>query len=103
MEPGMFNGSVNFVAGIRGNGITFGSFDFNPNVAGVDRVTMEAPNPGDRILSIVHLMNVATQDDGRRIAQKIVTDALNRIAYHHGMTIESSRSTRHQFMPVNAG
>ena len=88
----MFNGSVNFVASIRGNGITFGSIDFNPNVAGVDRVTMEVPNPGDRILSVVHLTNVATQDDGRQIAQKVVTEALNRIAYHHGIAIESCAS-----------
>jgi hypothetical protein len=48
-ESAVFNGSVNFVAGVRGNGITFPRLNFNPNVASVDHVTIEAPDPSGRL------------------------------------------------------
>lgn len=63
----MFDGTVNFMAKIKGNGVTFPLFDFNPNQPGVDMVEIEGPN-GDELRSTVHLRYVATQDDGRALA-----------------------------------
>lgn len=40
----MFDGMVNFAAKVKGNGVTFPLFDFNPNQPGVDRVEIEGPN-----------------------------------------------------------
>jgi hypothetical protein len=97
----MFKGTVNFLAKIRGNGMTFPSFDFNPNELGVDKVEIEGPN-GDEIRSTVYLASVATQDDGRALAGKVNTAALNRIAFCHGMAIEKARSSGDQFSPVKS-
>jgi len=96
----MFNGTVNFVARIKGNGLTFPLLDFNPNEAGVSKVEIEGPN-GNEIRSTVHLQNVASQDDGRTLATKVNTKALDRIAYSHAVSIENARTTGDQFSPVN--
>ena len=42
----MFNGSVSFAAEIKGNGLTFPKFEYNPNVAGVAKIEIEGS--GDR-------------------------------------------------------
>lgn len=97
----MFKGAVNFVAKIRGNGMRFPSFDFNPpNEPGVHKIEIEGPN-GDEIRSTVHLASVATQDDGRALATKVNTAALNRIAFFHSMAIEKAQSSGDQFSPVS--
>ena len=96
----MFNGTVDLVADVKGNGLTFPRFEFDPNMAGVEKVEIEAAG-GQTIRSTAHLSNIATQDDGRRLAHLVVTDALNRISYHHGAAIEGPRTTGDQFTPVN--
>ena len=96
----MFNGTVDFVANVKGNGLTFPRVEFDPNVASVSKVEIEATG-GHRIQSTVHLANVATQDDGRRVAHRVIIDAINRISYHHGAAIENPRTTGDQFTPVN--
>ena len=95
----MFKGSVNFVAKIKGNGMTFPLFDFNPNEVGVDKIEIEGPN-GEEIRSTVHLASVPTQDDGRTLAARVNTTALNRVAFFHGMAIEKARCTGDQFSPL---
>lgn len=96
----MFNGTVDFAAKIKGNGLTFPLVDFNPNEPGVDRIEMDAPN-GDEIRSTVHLTSVATEDDGRALAEEVNTAALNRIAFFYGTAIENARRSGDQFSPVN--
>jgi len=96
----MFKGTVNFQARIKGNGLSFPSFEFNPNEAGVDKVEIEAPN-GDEIRTTIHLASVASHDSGRAFATKVNTTVLNRIAFHHNVAIENARITGDQFSPLN--
>jgi hypothetical protein len=96
----MFKGTVNFIARIRGNGMTIPLFDFNPNERGVDKLEIEGAN-GDEIRSTVYLASVATQDDGKALAAKVNTAALDRIAFFHGVAIEKARITGDRFSPVN--
>jgi len=96
----MFDGTVNFVAKIKGNGLTFPLFDFNPNEPGVDRIEIGGPN-GDEIRSAVHLRSVATQDDGRALAGKVNTSALDRISFFHSLAVENARITGDQFSSAN--
>jgi hypothetical protein len=95
----MFNGTVDFVAKIKGNGLTFPLFDFNPNEPGVVRVELEGPN-GDEIRSTVHLAAVASENDGRVLARKVVTAALSRITYLRQVAIEDARRTGDHFVPA---
>ena len=96
----MFNGTVKFVAEIRGNGITFSSFDFNPNEPGIVKVQIEGPD-GHEIKSAVHLVSVATEDVGMVLAEKVNTATLNRIAFLYNLAIEKARSTESSFSTVN--
>ncbi len=96
----MFKGTVSFHARIKGNGLTVPLCEFNPNEPGVDRVDVEGPN-GDEILSTVHLASVATPEDGKAIATKANTAALNRISFFHNIAIEDGQITGAQFFPLN--
>jgi hypothetical protein len=96
----MFNGKVEFVAEIKGNGIKFSSFDFNANEPGVDRVHIEAAE--QKINSTVHLASVATREQGVALAEKVNTAALNRLAFLHDLAIEKARSNPPQFSPVDS-
>jgi hypothetical protein len=99
----MFKGTVNFLASIKGKGVTFPRVEFNPNEPGVNRVEIVAEEPnGDEIRSIVHLAAVASHADGRAIAMKVNTDALNRITFFHDITIENARIISDQFSPLTA-
>ncbi len=95
----MFKGTVTFRARIKGNGLKFHLFDFNPNEPGVDKVEVEGPD-GDEILSTVHLVSVATDEDGRAIATKVNTAALNRITFFRGIVTGNARITDAQFSPM---
>jgi len=96
----MFKGTVKFRAKIKGNGLTFPLFEFNPNEPGVDKVEIEGPN-GDEILSTVHLASVATLEGGKTIASKVHTAALNRVSFFHDIAIENGQITGSQFSPLN--
>jgi hypothetical protein len=96
----MFKGSVDFVAQIKGNGLTFPRFDFNPHEPSVDKVEIEGLD-GDVIRSTVHLATVASPDDGMVLATKVNTAALNRIAFYHNIAIENARCTRDDFSPIH--
>jgi hypothetical protein len=95
----MFNGSVNYVTDVKGNGLTFPRFEFDPKVPNVEKVELEAT--GQVVRGTVYLTNVSTQEDGRRIALKVVTDALNRISYHHASALELPFTTGDQFAAVH--
>jgi hypothetical protein len=96
----MFNGTVDFVATLRGTGLTFPSLDFNPQEPGVAKVVIEGPE-GDEIRSTVHLENVASRDDGIALATKVNTAALDRLAYFRRVAVENARRTGDQFSEVN--
>jgi len=96
----VFKGTVDYRAKVRGNGLSFPSLDFNPKEPGVDKVVIEGPK-GDEIVSTVHLSSVASHADGRELAKKVNTAALNRIAYFRCVTIENAQSTGDQFSPLN--
>jgi len=99
----LFKGTVHFLASIKGNGLTFPLLEFNPNEPGVERVEIVAEEQnGDKIRSIVHLAAVAARDEGRALATKVNTAALNRITFFHGLIIENARITGDQFSPLTA-
>jgi hypothetical protein len=99
-DQAMFKGTVTFRARIKGNGLTVPLCEFNPNEPGVETVEVESPN-GDEFLSTVHLASVATPEDGKAIATKVNTAALNRISFFHRIAIEDSHNTSAQFSPLN--
>lgn len=96
----MFRGTVTFRAQIKGDGLTFPLCEFNPGEAGVDKVEIESRN-GDEILSTVHLASMATQEDGKAIATKVHTTALNRISFHHNIAIENGQISGTEFSPLD--
>ncbi len=92
----MFKGSVELVAQIKGNGLTFPRFDFNPHEPGVDKVEMEGLD-GDVIRSTVHLTTVHSREAGISLAKEVNTAALNRIAFCENIAIENARVERDDF------
>jgi hypothetical protein len=90
----MFKGTVTFCARIKGNGLTFPLFEFNPNEPGVDKFEINGPN-GDEILSTVYLVAVTTPEDGKTVAMKVHTTALNRISFFHNIAIENGQKETH--------
>ncbi len=96
----MYRGTVCFVARIKGSGLTAPLFTFNPNEPGVEKVEIEGPS-GDEIHTTVHLASVASHDDGKAIAAKVNTAALNRIAFNHLIAIEDARITSHEFLALD--
>ena len=91
---------VDFIAQIKGNGLTFPRLDFNPHEPGVDKVEIEGLD-GDVLRSTVHLATVASPDDGMVLATKVNTAALNPIAFYHNIAIENARCTRDDFSPLH--
>ncbi len=96
----MFKGTVRFRARIRGHGVTFPLFDFNPYKSGVDRIEMKSPSGGE-IAGAVHLTSVASQADGLAIATSAVETALDRICFSYGVTIENSQVVESAFSPMH--
>ena len=96
----MFKGTVTLNAAIKGHGLQFPAFDFDPHEPGVEKVVIEGPG-GDHVVSTAHFPAVATHDDGKELAAKVTTLALDRLTYHHGIAFEEARITGHQFSPVN--
>ncbi len=68
----MYKGSVDFVAKIKGNGLTFPHFEFNPHELGVDKVEIEGLD-GDVIRSTVHLTTVKSREAGISLATEVST------------------------------
>lgn len=95
----MLKGTVTFEAQFKGQRVKFPKLEYNPNVAGVDKVEIESD--GERLLSTIHLASVPTQDEGEKLAFKVNATALNRIAFHYDVAILSGHATGHQFLPLN--
>jgi len=95
----MFKGTVTFMAKIKGNGLKFPLVEFNPKEPGVDKVEIEGPN-GDEIHTTVHLASVRSDEEGRALATRVNTAALNRISFYHNIAVENARSTGDQFSPL---
>jgi hypothetical protein len=96
----MYKGSVEFVAEIKGNGLTFPRFDFNPHKPGVDKVEIEGLD-GDLICSTVHLTTVQSCEAGISLATEVNTAALNRIAFCENIAIENARVKRDDFSSLD--
>jgi hypothetical protein len=96
----MYKGSIGFVAEVRGNGLKFPRFEFNPNEQGVDKVEIGLPN-GEDLKSVVRLACVPSPDDGMALAIKVNTAALDRIAFLHNIAIENARVTRQDFSSLD--
>jgi hypothetical protein len=97
----MPNGTIRFRAAIRGNGLTFSPFDFNPNEPGVEKIEIEG-NYQDEIRTVVHLSTKRSHADAQALAMKVNTAALNRIAFNHDLTIESAKNVGAQFESVDS-
>lgn len=96
----MLKGTVNFNAMIKGSGLTFPLVEFNPNEPGVDKVEIEGPK-GDDIQTTVYLAFVLSREEGRALAAKVNTAALNRISFNHNIAIENARLRGAQFSSLN--
>lgn len=97
----MFKGSVSFVARIKWNGLKFPLVEFNPNEVGVEKVEFEGQN-GDEIRTTVYLTSVASCDEGRALAAKVITKGLDRISIFRNLVIENARINGDQFSSVNS-
>ena len=96
----MFKGAVTFQARIKGNGRRFPSFEFSPNVSGVDTVEIEAPD-GEEIRTTVYLVGVVSSDAGREIATKVNMATLNRICFNYDIVFEGVRCKGSSFSPLD--
>jgi hypothetical protein len=95
----ILRGTVNFEATIKGNGVSFPPFEFNPNEPAVSKVEIEAPN-GDAIRVRVHFTSVASDSAAKDVAVKVSLAALNRIAFHHQVVIVNDRMTSLSLSPI---
>jgi hypothetical protein len=85
----VLKGTVSFTAAIKGNGIKFPLFAYDPKEPGVETVEIEAN--GDEIRTTVHFVAVASEREAVALATKVNTDGLDRIAFHHAMLIDHAR------------
>jgi hypothetical protein len=100
MEAMMFQGTVSFQTTIKGNGIRFSVVECHSNEPGVEKVEIDGPT-GYELHATIHLASVASPNDGRMLAAKVHQKALDRIAFHYGLAIESLRCVGDQFSPLN--
>lgn len=92
----MFQGSVNFRAGITGYGLKFQPLDFRPPEPGVERVGIAGPD-GRHITGTVYLAPVPTVDEGRRLATRVMGAVLTRVAYEYGIAVGAAEWTGDHF------
>jgi hypothetical protein len=96
----MYKGSVDFVAEIWGNRLTFPHFDFDPRKLGVVKVEIEGLD-GTVIRSKVHLSGVQSPEAGITLATEVNTAALTRIAFSENIAIENARMEREDFSSLD--
>lgn len=95
----MLKGQVDFVARVLDTGITFTPVHFKPPVSGVESVTVEMRGI-EELSGTVHISLVATAADGESLARTVIESIFNRLAFFHGLAIESARVTSN-FSPVS--
>lgn len=96
----IYNGTVDYVAEIKGNGLTFPRFVFDPHEPGVVKIEIEALD-GDEIRSTVHLMAIQSREAGISLATKVNAAALNRVAFCENVAIENARVEREDFSSLD--
>jgi hypothetical protein len=96
----MYKGTVEFVAEIKGNGLTFPRFDFDSREPNVVKIEIEGLN-GNTIRSIVHLTGVHSPEAGISLATSANAIALNRIAFYENIAIENARMERENFSSLD--
>lgn len=96
----MYNGTIDFVAELKGNGLTFPRFDFDPHEPGVIKVEIEGLD-GSVIRSKVHLSGVQSPEAGIALATEVNTAALTRIAFSENIAIENARMEREDFSSLD--
>ena len=105
----MYKGVVKFEADVRhGTAIRFPPVAFECPVVGVEKVEIEAllgeeANSTNTIKTTVHLHNVPAQSNGLTIARAVTTNALNRLAFNHRLSIGTPRCTDQTFEPLEQG
>jgi len=97
----MYTATINFQTRIKSDGVRFPLVEFNPNVPGVSKVEIEAPN-GHEIHGTIHLTAVASLNEARALAAEVHRVALDRIVFNHGIAIENPRRTSEQYSPPGA-
>jgi|SRR5882724_2326342 len=97
----MYTATINFQTRIKSDGVRFPPVEFNPNVPGVGKVEIEAPN-GHEIHGTIHLTAVASPNEARALAAEVHRAALDRIVFNHGIAIENPRRTGEQYSPPGA-
>jgi hypothetical protein len=95
----MFNGAVTVVARIRGNGLEFSPFTFDPKEPGVVKIELDGSD-GHELRATVYLAGVASQQAGRAIASKAMSAALDRVAFHYLASVDNARITGDSFTPA---
>jgi hypothetical protein len=97
----MYTATINFQTRIKSDGVRFPLVEFNPNVPGVSKAEIEAPN-GHEIHGTIHLTAVASLNEARALAAEVHRVALDRIVFNHGIAIENPRRTSEQYSPPGA-
>jgi hypothetical protein len=97
----MYTATINFQTRIKSDGVRFPLVEFNPNVPGVTRVEIVAPN-GHEIHGTIHLIAVASPHETRELAAEVHRATLDRIVFNHGIAIENPRRTGEQYLPPGA-
>jgi hypothetical protein len=100
-EGMMYTATINFQTRIKSDGVRFPLVEFNPNVPGVSKVAIEAPN-GHEIHGTIYLAAVASHSEARALAAEVYMDALDRIVFNHSIAIETPRRTGEQYWPPTA-
>lgn len=97
----MFKGQVSFVARIAAQYITFPKVTATSTSANVEGIEIESTHEhAEEIKGTVHITGVASEGLGMAVATEAIEDALNRLVYDHGVSIEPARIVSSQFEPV---
>ena len=92
----MFRGTVKLRARIKGEGVQFDACEFNTNIRGVDTITV-ASQEGREIIATVCFAEVATEADGKSVANTITSVALDRLSFRYNIAIDDAEITGSQF------
>jgi hypothetical protein len=94
----MHRAMITFKTRIKSHGVRFLLVEYNPNMAGVEKIEIEGPN-GFEIHATIHLPSVASVNEGREVAEKALWAALDRIIFHHDIAVENPLCTAEQYSP----
>ena len=96
----MYNGYVILVARVKGKGLSFSPYEFDPKEPRVTKVTITGSKSYE-IHSTVYFKNVENSGIGKALAVKVVKKALDRIAYKYLSSIDNAEILTEQFNPIN--